>query len=125
VQKFYLGVISALVVISCLFCYGYRYEHQRANQYLDIIGRGESANKRLENQLSDQGEELKRAISEVSQLRRERNDLVSEIRGIGNQIADIAKLESEDYERLSRLEAIMERIINLIRGLQERYREPG
>ena len=115
-----IGIIIGLIICVMLLGYGYRYEQGRADEYLNALNRSQEFVDRIEDGLSAQAEKLHRVNIENSELRIEREKLRKEIFGIGEQISELGKIESTDFDRISRLEEIMDRIIAFVRGLQEK-----
>lgn len=112
-NRIYIGIIIGLVFCVMLLGYGYRYERERADEYSNALNRSKEHISRIENQLDKQGSELTAALRESELLRTERAQLRKSLHGIREQVKKIGTIESGDYDRISKLEAIIGRIIDI------------
>ena len=108
-----IGIIIGLIICVMLLGYGYRYEQGRADEYLNALNRSQEHISGIENQLHQQETELAAALRESHLLRTKRAELRKSLQGIGEQISQIETIESGDYERISKLEEIVGRIIDV------------
>lgn len=108
-----IGFVFCVMLLGYQYYCQYRYERRRADEYLNALNRSQEYISRVESQLHQQGAELEAALRESELLRTERAELRKSLQGIREQIHQIGAIESGDLDRITRLEAIIGRIIDI------------